>query len=99
MLLKLAIWKTKIKDQIGMLNDLLTTEKKMQCRIDSISIVKYSSKCTVVPLTENPFYNLDDLWRYHTNGVIVKSINSSSLAKPASFYFVHFLAIEDSRPR
>ena len=41
MLLKLAIWKTKIKDQIGMLNDLLTTEKKMQCRIDSISIVKF----------------------------------------------------------
>ncbi len=43
MLLELAVWKSKIKDQFGMCNDHLTTEMKMQCQIDSISMVMFIS--------------------------------------------------------
>jgi hypothetical protein len=38
-LLELAIWRSKITEQSGQKNDHLTTEMKMQCRADSVSMV------------------------------------------------------------
>jgi hypothetical protein len=40
-LLELAIWKLKITKQTDCNTDLLTPNKKMECRIDSLSMVDF----------------------------------------------------------
>ncbi len=38
-MLELAIWKSKIAEQCGPNNDLLTSERKVECRTDSVTMV------------------------------------------------------------
>ena len=54
-MLELAIWKSKIDEQCGRNNDLLTTEMKMQCRTNSITMNQI-----VVPDVMNSLTDGDD---------------------------------------
>ena len=76
MLLELAVWKSKIKDQFGMCNDHLTTEMKMQCQIDSISMVMFISF-------------LERLcFRYYENSSVEKCQNIERVPKYVRMYSV-----------